>query len=402
MKTKCLFVMFTLVAVVAMLTAQTGSLKQVGKAGDWINTIAGTGMGGKIYTIEKSGALYVTDPATGAWKQLGKPDFANTSFLFDAGGKLCTIEKDGSMYLVDPANGSWKQSGKAGDWKNTIAGAGQKGMIYTVENSGALYMTEPSTGIWTQVGKADFANTAFLFDVGGRLCVLTKDGSLYTVDPIRGIPKQSGKAGDWKNTVAGVGAGNRLYTVEGGGSLYETDPATGDWKPLGKPDFSNTQILFHCKGSLLTLDKSGNLYRVELGSGAAPVTAPAQPAASEAALAGDLTFKFMGSWKGDTAPLEKDPEFKKQLAANPEQTKKILQILQTTAMQVTLDGITVQALGQKSGPFPFVVVSSSGNTLAIEYTGGEKQGVKSSVTFIDARHIKFETDNGAKAMFFVK
>ncbi len=400
MKTRCLFVTVTVLAVFSLLMAQTGSLKQAGKTGDWVNTIVGIGMSGKIYTIEKSGAFYVTDPATGAWKQLGKSDFANTSFLFDAGGKLCTIEKDGSMYLVDPANGSWKQSGKAGDWKNTVAGVGQKGMIYTIESGGALYMTEPSTGIWTRVGKTDFTNTAFLFDVGGRLCILDKNGNLYTVDPIRGIPNQSGKAGDWINTIAGVGVGNRLYTVESSGSLFETDPVTGNWKPLGKPEFSNTRMLFHCKGNLLALDKSGSLYQVELGSGG--TVAPAQPAASEAAVAGNLTFKFMGTWKGDTAPVEKDPEFQKQLADNPETTKKILQILQTTTMQVTLDGITMQALGQKSGPLPFVVVSSSGNTLAIEYTGGEKKGVTSNVTFIDARHIKFETDNGTKAMFFVK
>src|SRR5882762_98237 len=51
-------------------------------AGEWNNTIALTTLGGRLYTIEKSGALYRTDLTNGKWVQLGKSDFANTRFLF--------------------------------------------------------------------------------------------------------------------------------------------------------------------------------------------------------------------------------------------------------------------------------------------------------------------------------
>ena len=48
-----------------VLPAQAGSWKAVGKAGDWAGTIAGAALNDKIYTVETSGALYVTDPAIG-------------------------------------------------------------------------------------------------------------------------------------------------------------------------------------------------------------------------------------------------------------------------------------------------------------------------------------------------
>ena len=51
-------------------------------AGEWNNTIALTILGGRLYTIEKSGLLYRTDLTNGKWVQLGKADFANTQFLF--------------------------------------------------------------------------------------------------------------------------------------------------------------------------------------------------------------------------------------------------------------------------------------------------------------------------------
>ena len=56
---------FVILTVSLLLQAQAGSWKQVGKAGDWAGTIAGTALNNKIYTVEASGALYVTEPASG-------------------------------------------------------------------------------------------------------------------------------------------------------------------------------------------------------------------------------------------------------------------------------------------------------------------------------------------------
>ena len=44
-----------------------------------------------------NGTLYATDPKTGAWTQVGNPDFADTRFLFAAMGKLFTIESGGDL-----------------------------------------------------------------------------------------------------------------------------------------------------------------------------------------------------------------------------------------------------------------------------------------------------------------
>jgi len=44
------------------------------KAGEWNNTIALTTLGGRLYTIEKSGALYRTDLTNGKWVPLGNSD----------------------------------------------------------------------------------------------------------------------------------------------------------------------------------------------------------------------------------------------------------------------------------------------------------------------------------------
>ncbi len=98
-------VFFVLMVFSLILPGQAGSWKQIGKPKAWAGTIAGVGLNGKLYTVEKSGTLYVTDPANGAFMQLGKPDFAATAFLLAAAGKLYSIEKDGSLYAIEPANG---------------------------------------------------------------------------------------------------------------------------------------------------------------------------------------------------------------------------------------------------------------------------------------------------------
>jgi hypothetical protein len=51
--------------------------------------------------VETSGKLYVTEPTTGAWKPLGKPEFGATRRMFGVGKKVYTIENDGSLYSVE-------------------------------------------------------------------------------------------------------------------------------------------------------------------------------------------------------------------------------------------------------------------------------------------------------------
>ncbi len=102
------------VLVVGELQARPGTWVRVGKAGAWRGTIAGTAHNGKISTVERNGRLSVTNPRTGIWRAVGKPEFRNTRFMFAVGGSLYTIERSGSLYRVNPRNGRWSRVGKAG------------------------------------------------------------------------------------------------------------------------------------------------------------------------------------------------------------------------------------------------------------------------------------------------
>jgi hypothetical protein len=407
MKAKAFFFCVLAVAAALSLPAQAGSWKAVGKAGDWAGTIAGAALNNKIYTVEAGGALYVTDPASGAWKQIGKNDFASTKILFAAAGKLFSIEKDGSLYAISPVDGSWKGVGTAGSWVGTIAGAALNNKIYTVETSGALYVTDPASGVWKQVGKNDFANTKFLFTAAAKLFSIEKDGSLYAINPADGSWKRIGQAGAWAGTICGIGFDSRILTVEANGSLYETDTASGVWKQLGPPAFAATRFMFWCGSSLYTIEKGGSLTQVNVGGTGQPgAPAPARAAINEksaAAVAGNLTFAFMGKWKGDTSTYEKDPVYREQAKASPELAKMAMGMLQTMTMNVTLDSITMEIMGEKIGPVKFKVVTSSGNTLTIESVEPGKPPTRQDILFLDAKHIKMaEKGNEAKALFLVK
>lgn len=77
-----------------------GSWAGVGKKGVWSPTIAITAAAGKLYRVETNGRLFVTEPTTGAWKAIGRPEFLATRGMFGIGSKLYTIEADGSLYAV--------------------------------------------------------------------------------------------------------------------------------------------------------------------------------------------------------------------------------------------------------------------------------------------------------------
>lgn len=157
-------------------------MERIGSAGGWAKTIAGALLNGKLYTIESSGVLYVTDLETGVWTDIGNPEFQNTQFLFAANYNLYSIEKDGSLYVINPADGKWKIVGKAGEWANTIAGAVRNDKLYTVESNGAFFETTLSTGTWVQLGKPEFTGTKFLFAGLGKIYSIEANGTLYEIN----------------------------------------------------------------------------------------------------------------------------------------------------------------------------------------------------------------------------
>lgn len=401
-------------AAATVLSGQAQSM--IGKTGDWTNTIATTVFKGDLYSVEQSGALYVTTLANGTWKQIGKPDFANTSFLLALTDKLVSIEKDGSLYLIDPADGSWRQSGKTGDWAGTIAATLLDNRLYTVEQSGTLYVTDLANGTWKQIGKPDFANTLLLFALPDKLVSIEKDGSLCIIDPANGARRPSGATGALKNIAAGAIAGNALYTVTSGGALCKSEPGTGASQTIGTAVYSGTKFLLSAGQKLYTIAENGNLSAVSLveTDSQKPAKAPAQTSQAKApaktsqeetnpALTGQMTFKFMGKWKGDPTGFEKDPEFLRQKEANPQMVQALVDMMKNMVMKVTLDGITMTVMDQTVGPFPFEAISASGNSLLIENMDGPKKGIQSRIVFLSDKQIQIiEGADEGKAMFFRK
>ncbi|MCX6557292.1 MAG: hypothetical protein NTW95_07690 [Candidatus Aminicenantes bacterium] len=150
--------------------------------------------------------------------------------------------------------------------------------------------------------------------------------------------------------------------------------------------------MFWCGSNLYTIEKGGNLYQVNVGgtsqSGAPAATQTAINEKSSAAVAGNLTFAFMGKWVGDTATYEKDPVYKEAVKTSPEMAKAALGMLKTMVMNVTLDGMTMEIMGEKIGPIQFTVI---------------KPPSRQDILFLDAKHIKMaEKGNEAKALFLVK
>jgi hypothetical protein len=242
--------------------AAAGSRARVGPPGAWRDTLAVAVLNGQLYSVEKSGVLYVTDLATGTWKPIGKPAFKATTHLFAAGKSLYTIEKDGSLYRVNPGDGSWKSLGKAGDWRGTLAGVVHNGVLYTAKASGALYATDLAKGTWKALGKPEFAGTARMFTAGNSLYTIERDGSLYHINPGNGTWQRIGQQGDWKGTLAGAVVKGQLYTAEVSGVLYATNLKNGGWKPLGRPNFAGTAFMFAAGDKLYTIERNGTLYWV--------------------------------------------------------------------------------------------------------------------------------------------
>ena len=417
MKIRTGWIAVALAMIGTVATAGEFAKQPAGPAGGWANTIAGATLDGKLYTVEAGGKLYATDPADGSWAQLGGADFANTAFLFAAGEALVSIEKDGTLYLIDPADGTWRRSGPAAGWANTIAGATLDDTLYTVESGGALYASDPATGTWRKVGTPDFAATSFLFAVDDQLVSIEKSGTLYLINPADGSWKQVGDAGAWENTVAGTVLDGTLYTVERSGALYAADVETGTWTAAGT-GFDGTRFLIASGGRLCGIDADGNFFQASEGAAAAEVPVAAAPIAEAAApapsseedeaqndpaRAGALTFQFMGQWTGDVAPFEQDPEFQKQKAAAPEMVQALADMMAGMTMSVTLDGITMQVMGETAGPFGYSVVAGHDDVLVIENNDGPKQGVRSRIAFSDPKHLQvIELTPEGKAMFFKK
>ena len=244
-----------------------GSWEKVGEEGGWKATIAGTILGGKLYTAESNGALYVTDPESGKWQQIGKADFAETKFMISAGTSLYSIEASGILYRVNPNDGTWQQVGNGGKWKQTLTATSLGGRIFTIEDGGGLHVVNPLNGEWRQIGHLEFGNTHILFASRSSLYTIENDGSLFEVSPTDGAKTPIGEAGAWNKAFNGTVINEQLYTVERDSRLYCTDPRTGQRRGVGAADFGATRFMFPSGETIYTIETGGNLYRVKTRPG---------------------------------------------------------------------------------------------------------------------------------------
>ena len=120
------YILIFLILISLITNAQPGSWKQIGKPGDWKNSIKAVAGGGKIYSVERNGGLFETSEFTGNWNKIGKSEFGNTKFLFYAAGSLYSIEQSGSLFRINVDDGSWR-----------VIGGIDK--LHTIESSGSLY-----------------------------------------------------------------------------------------------------------------------------------------------------------------------------------------------------------------------------------------------------------------------
>jgi hypothetical protein len=144
--------------------------------------------------------------------------------------------------------------------------ASTRDALWTVESDGTLYRTD-TNGRWRRVGEVGaWADTIAMATFEGALWTITRDGTLYRTD--EDVRRKVGRAGDWVGTrlIAAV-PGDGLYTIEDDGRLYCTRP-DGTWKPVGdEHTWSGTRLMVGLEGALFTLDRHGDLYRVDVRCG---------------------------------------------------------------------------------------------------------------------------------------
>ncbi len=155
------------------ISPTTGAARQIGDRCAWDHTVAGTILAGRLYTIETSGQLYVTDLADGAWREVGEADFPDAASLLHDGTDLYVLDTDGDVQRVDPATGAAETI--ATDLGSVAALA--DGRLYTLDAKGTLRATDLARGKVTK-RKPRLAGVAAMFTVGDRLIAIDSAGKI--------------------------------------------------------------------------------------------------------------------------------------------------------------------------------------------------------------------------------
>src|SRR6266576_4801528 len=146
----------------------TGKWELVGQEGEWKNTVGIVAMDDALWSVEKDGSLFKTDPATGNHTQMGdKGSFERLQNLEGMDHMLWSIEA-GSLYKNDPKTSKWELVGKEGEWARTVDFVGLGGFLHSIEPDGSLLKADKN-GNHTLLDKGDFIGCTNLTEMGGKL-----------------------------------------------------------------------------------------------------------------------------------------------------------------------------------------------------------------------------------------
>ena len=242
-------------------SAQTVTLKQIGKETVLFSDIYVEWFNQNLYTIENTGALYKTNLVTGSHTRLGNVTYRHTRFLFVVNAQLFCIEDDGSMNRIDINTGAWTVVSPMGTWNsiNRVITVGNK--FYTTENGVLYYHPTIVYRVKKQIGDADFYDLGRYCKTDSTLHTMIA-GTLYNINMNTGKWKMIGPKKGWRFARDAEVIGNKLYTIETPSSLFESDLTTGSKKQLDDTQFKNAELIFPDSGKLYGIFKGGILYEI--------------------------------------------------------------------------------------------------------------------------------------------
>ena len=119
---------------------------------------------------------------------------------------------------------------------------------------------------------------------------------------------------------------------------------------------------------------------------------------------GSAADKIIGKWQGDAEAMEKDPDVQKMLEENP-MASMMIEMVAGITFEITKDTMTVemefmgQAETQSSG---YKIISSTGDSVIVENTDGDKAGDQVEIKIVDDNHIKILIDEEGAPPFVLK
>ena len=222
------------------VAAQTFSTKPIGQNGNWAGSLMAATCNGSLYTIDTAGQLIRSHLGTGDKKAVNDQYYGNSVRLWGGGKNLFTLEKDGSLYRTQPETGQWSILGKAGDWINTVLAVPVYGYLYSIEKNGTLYET------------------------GGSLYLIGTSGNLMQVSEVDGSWKQVLPPQSLTNSIAAAVLSGKLFSLENDGTLIRYEVPAGTKTVLGKISYKAPVFLMAAGIKLYLLDASGSLQEISL------------------------------------------------------------------------------------------------------------------------------------------